>query len=327
MLLLLLNRSLLTLFLFSSVKPLVRWLSRCSFAALLGFTAVPAFAVEPMRAHYIDVGQGAATFLEFPCGTMLIDAGGEATDHFFSYLEAVFSRRPDLRRTIDLLVLTVPQKDHTSFLPEMAARYRIRSFVHNGQIMESGADDVRATVEALRAANVPVIVPTEDALGNSGLTAPDIISCSPVDPVIRILSAAHPNPPADWQDLDYQDGGNHSLAVRVEYGDSSFLFPGDLKNPGIDWLRARWNRSCLLDSDILQVSRHGSPKGTTYEFLEAASPQIALTNLCRSLGYEGSVFSRWPWNASPGYGKYACTGPHRVQSRTYSGDGSGAPQL
>ena len=42
-------------------------------AVLLSVTL--ASADPPMTAHFIDVGQGDATLLEFPCGAVLIDAG------------------------------------------------------------------------------------------------------------------------------------------------------------------------------------------------------------------------------------------------------------
>ena len=36
---------------------------------------------DVMRAHFINVGQGDSTLLEFPCGIVLIDAGGRTDDH------------------------------------------------------------------------------------------------------------------------------------------------------------------------------------------------------------------------------------------------------
>ena len=53
-----------------------------------------------MRAHLINVGQGASMLLEFDCGTVLIDTGGEKNGSFDSesalsgYLEAFFGGRP-----------------------------------------------------------------------------------------------------------------------------------------------------------------------------------------------------------------------------------------
>ncbi len=46
-----------------------------------------------MRVHLIDVGQGAATLIEFSCAAVLIDTGGEkndefdSTEHLIAYLD------------------------------------------------------------------------------------------------------------------------------------------------------------------------------------------------------------------------------------------------
>ena len=49
----------------------------------------PTATVEPgptaaMRVHLIDVGQGAATLIEFSCAAVLVDTGGESNDQFDS---------------------------------------------------------------------------------------------------------------------------------------------------------------------------------------------------------------------------------------------------
>src|SRR5689334_18424932 len=92
----------------------------------------PAKAEEPeetARVHLVDVGQGAATLFELPCGAVLVDTGGERNDGFDSekalgeYLERFFARRGDLQRRIDLLVLTHPHVDHTRNAPMVAERF------------------------------------------------------------------------------------------------------------------------------------------------------------------------------------------------------------
>src|ERR1700709_786735 len=74
----------------------------------LAFGAFP----QSMRVHFIDVGQGAATLVEFPCAAVLVATGGETNADFKSdseltaYLDGFFKRRPDLNNTFHLLVLS-----------------------------------------------------------------------------------------------------------------------------------------------------------------------------------------------------------------------------
>src|SRR5438552_18541405 len=75
----------------------------------------PAAALHTeMKIHLINVGQGAATLLEFPCGAVLVDTGGENNtgDALVTYLDAFFVRRTDLDRTIAVLFVTHPHIDH-----------------------------------------------------------------------------------------------------------------------------------------------------------------------------------------------------------------------
>ena len=85
---------------------------------LLG--AVPSAAAEDkIRVHFIDVGQGAATLVEFACGVILIDTGGErwpadetrlarydSNVFLYSYLNWFFNHRPDLNRQLAALFIT-----------------------------------------------------------------------------------------------------------------------------------------------------------------------------------------------------------------------------
>src|SRR5258708_10415469 len=98
------------------------------------------FAQEKMMlVHVINVGQGSAALIEFPCGVILVDTGGETNTLFKSndalkkYLHDFFIRRADLNNTIDLLILTHPHKDHTLGVKEVTAEYRIKNLVTNGE--------------------------------------------------------------------------------------------------------------------------------------------------------------------------------------------------
>ena len=89
-----------------------------------------------MYARFIDVGQGSATLLEFACGAVLIDAGGEndsTTAGLLRFLEAVFRRRQDLNRTLAAVIITHNHVDHTRALREVVEQFDVRNFVENGQ--------------------------------------------------------------------------------------------------------------------------------------------------------------------------------------------------
>src|SRR5215212_8992553 len=89
-----------------------------------------------MRAHYINVGQGDATLLEFPCGAVLIDAGAQDTassDRLIQYLGKFFQGRPDLSNTLQSVYITHPHKDHTYALKRVVESFSVNGFVENGQ--------------------------------------------------------------------------------------------------------------------------------------------------------------------------------------------------
>jgi competence protein ComEC len=96
---------------------------------------------DRLRVHYIDVDQGNAELLEFPCGAILIDAGGrglEASKHLIDYLTAFFARRPDLNRHLAAVFVTHTHIDHNSNLRRVAEAFTVDRYVHNGLRTGSG---------------------------------------------------------------------------------------------------------------------------------------------------------------------------------------------
>src|SRR6187397_1854414 len=95
-----------------------------------------------MRLHVIDVGQRTAALLEFPCGVVLFDTGGEDDDQFhaeealLTYLDRFFDRRRDLKKTLALLAISHPHIAHTRNIEAVLARYTVKNVIDNGDVRE-----------------------------------------------------------------------------------------------------------------------------------------------------------------------------------------------
>ena len=259
---------------------------------LLSFAfSIFSFAQEPMKVHIIDVGQGSAALVEFSCGVILVDNGGEKNDLFDSttkmddYLTEFFTRRSDLNNTIDLLVLSHPHRDHTTSTKAIGERYRILNVLTNGQ--ESGSGRYGQIYIHKKIADAEGTATTDDDIGywecrtssipNGGITNSiiDPINCSIGNPTIKVLWGYVPIDPG-WGQTAYNEPNNHSIVLRIDYGQSSILFTGDLEEKAIDELLGKYTGSSILDTDVYVVGHHGSKNGTTPELINAISPEMAV---------------------------------------------------
>ena len=75
----------------------------------------------------------------------------------------------------------------------------------------------------------------EDGFG-IGLTDATIdpFDCPGMNPEIRILSGRIEEKPDGWTNKDFGNPNNHSIVTRVDFGQSSFLFTGDMETEAID---------------------------------------------------------------------------------------------
>ncbi|HMC97453.1 MAG TPA: MBL fold metallo-hydrolase [Flavobacteriales bacterium] len=240
---------------------------------------------EDLHVHCIDVGQGAATLLEFPCGAVLIDAGAgdeSHADRLMDYLGNFFAERPDLDSTLALVLITHCHKDHNWVLRRIAESFTVQRYIDDHFKTGSGKTNQKwlqahASAMGITYATYSFTQITADGR-HDGLTDAviDPLQCAGVDPEIHLLSGYQATKPADWSADDFKEGNNHSYVVRVDFGGSSILLPGDLELDGIRTLIAEYVASDMLDADLLVVAHHGSINGTTDELLRAVSPTHAV---------------------------------------------------
>ncbi|VAW90759.1 hypothetical protein MNBD_GAMMA22-1764 [hydrothermal vent metagenome] len=258
-----------------------------------------------MYAHFIDVGQGDATLLQFPCGIVLIDAGAQDDGHvtkLTSYLNKFFTKNKKYNNTINTIIITHTHIDHTRALREVVNKFTVNNYIDNGQLEGPGtlnpkwlrkvAKQKKISVNVIIDKNITVL---ENKMGFSN-SAIDPISCDSIDPEIRILSSKLDENPG-WPHSSFDNKNNHSIVTRVDFGKSSFLFTGDLQEDAIDTLLEYYNQTDILDIDIYQVGHHGSHNATTKELLEKMSPAIAVISMGKwDYGRDTSKqFSTWSY--------------------------------
>ena len=81
---------------------------------------------------------------------------------------------------------------------------------------------------------------------------------------------------------DYDNLNDDSLVMRLEYGDTSFLFTGDMTSKAEKDLI---NDGADLRCDVLKVGHHGSSGSSCYRFLYEAQPGIGVISCEKGNSY------------------------------------------
>ena len=239
---------------------------------------------QVMRAHFIDMGQGLATILQFPKGIILIDAGSqilggttESKDKVMAYLTDFFTKNPQYNWTIDAIIVTHNHQDHTGSIPYI---YKDKQF------------KIKNIVSTLHKITRDVKVPAKDKnINHFWVEYTEVLANLPhglsngqidplgafdgIDPEIKIFSGR--NKGAKWNRKPLNNPNFHSLAIRVKFGKASFLFIGDMQEESIDFMLDKYKDNLdVFNVDIYQVGHHGSHNATTEPLLDAMTPKMAI---------------------------------------------------
>jgi competence protein ComEC len=78
--------------------------------------------------------------------------------------------------------------------------------------------------------------------------------------------------------FDEENVNNCSIVVKVIYGETSFLFTGDMEREEENEILEYWGEN-ELSSTVLKVGHHGSETSTSYVFLRAVEPSYAVISV------------------------------------------------
>lgn len=207
------------------------------------FIAIPEPTGE-LTVHYIDVGQADCTLLECGGQTMLID-GGNVDD---SSLVVSYLKSQGIEH-LDYMVCTHAHEDHVGGLSGPLNTCTVGQVLAPVTEYESSA--FTNFVKYTHAQELDVTVPEAD---NSFLLG---------EARVIVLGPRK----------TYEEPNDTSIVLRVDHGEISFLFTGDMEAMAeADLLAA----GCDLDVDVLKVGHHGSSTSTSYVFLREVMPEYGV---------------------------------------------------
>lgn len=245
-----------------------------------------------LHLDFLDVGQGDSTLVTFPDGqTLLIDGGGvgiQKTVVEREWEEAeVFE--PDIVRVgesvvsaflwqkghsrIDYILATHADLDHMQGLNDVARNFRVRSALLARNPVKDPDFAELSTVLQKRA--VPIVyIARGDVLEFDGVKI-EVLYPAPDD-----------SPEAAWDN-------NHSIVLRITYGERAFLFTGDIESATE---RELVRDPASLRADVVKVPHHGSRTSSTPDFVTATGAKYAIIPVGRASRFghpNKEVVERW----------------------------------
>lgn len=198
-----------------------------------------------MAVHFIDVGQGLSILVQSGGQNLLYDGGDqEHASEVVSYLQQ------QNVRNIDYMISSHYDEDHVSGLTDCLNNFSVSNLIGSDYVQDSAT--YTEFMDTISSKGLEIQYPSVGTsynfgTGNFTILAPDGIN---------------PN-----------DSNNNSVVIKLNDGENSFIFTGDAKEtseqdmikPGVD-----------LDCDVLCLGHHGSSSSTSWDFLEATTPEYAV---------------------------------------------------
>ena len=201
---------------------------------------------DTLEVHYIDVGQGDSLLIRQGDQSMLVDAGNNNKGTtVWSYL---------LHQNVDHLTYAIgthPDADHIGGMDVVL--YKIDC---DTVMLPACASDTKTydeLIQTIGQREQTVITPKQGQKYTLGKASFQILTDT---------------------DKDYGDNTNdYSLAFRLTFGDTSFLFTGDAEKAAEQDMIAS---GLTIQSDVFKAAHHGADTANTEDFLTAVHPTYCV---------------------------------------------------
>ncbi len=212
-----------------------------------------------LHVYFFDVGQGDSALIVTPLGHQVLVDGGPDLD---SAIGALSGAMPGSDRSLDLLVMTHLDSDHSRGLLEVLDRYQVGAVLAGANSPGSAMyAQWQAGVERNRGNVVSVHQGYRLDLG-SGVVA----------------EVLNPRAGSSYG----ASGNNEAVVLRLTYGSVSFLLTADIEAETESLLASGETR---IQSTVLKVAHHGSKTSSTAWFIDRVDPAAALISVGGSNAY------------------------------------------
>ncbi|MHC1709809.1 MAG: ComEC/Rec2 family competence protein [Methanomassiliicoccales archaeon] len=214
---------------------------------------------DELIVRFLNIGHGLSVLIQTPDGkNVLIDAG--SFDTFKS--TAVFLEELNVSK-LDAFIITHPHPDHVSYAVDVLEMCDVMSIYMPGNADNLEPELWSSVMNATAAEGCPVFNDTTISPGDRLEISDDV--------EFRVM----------WIDSNATRINDSCIVIRMDYGETSFLFTAD-----IEWAAetAMMDLGFDLDVDVLQVAHHGVNSGTSVEFLNASTPDVAIISCGQGYG-------------------------------------------
>jgi competence protein ComEC len=212
-----------------------------------------------LRVTFIDVGQGDSTLVQFPGGHSLLVDAGPGTDTFDLggriVAPVLWASRV---RHLDALEITHGDTDHIG-----GASSVLRDFSPS-DVWYGDPVPPHEPTTALRA--------QADAAGATWRTlqAGDHLRAGGAE-----IHVWHP-PPPDWERQTVRN--DDSIVIEIRFGGVSIVLPGDISREIEQQIAPKLEPAGFR---VLKAAHHGSATSSSFEFLNALRPSVAVFSCAR----------------------------------------------
>lgn len=258
------------LWIWNGPKPWRRWCIGACFAFLCTSWAWawlgPLFSKD-LVVTFLSVGQGQSILMEFPGGRRMLLDGGMAREGSYDAGERIIAPCLWKKRIgrIDYLVVTHGESDHYGGLRYIAEHFKVDEVWVTPLKGDEGEGYLCFLALCCQKGIARKVL-------HRGL--------GPVRVGPIVMDVLNPAAPEQWDASDLKIGNDRSLVLKVVYGESTFLFTGDISGRVEQTLVHSYGD--MISSSVLSVPHHGSDSSSTEPFLLTVRPSVAVASVGRA---------------------------------------------